>query len=185
MNEHFKTVMTKENLYKLYVEEKRDMQEISEILNVAVGSVYNYLKKYEIPTRSSGEARIGNKLSEEAKERLRKANTGVVFTKERRQKISEKLFKGGVGHKKKRSDGYIAIYFPDHPCSTDEGYIMEHVLVMECAIGRHLKDDEVVHHINHKKDDNRLCNLKLMTFKEHAGLHMRERWQKKKGEMTY
>ena len=101
------------------------------------------------------------------------------------QTISEKLFKGGVGHKKKRSDGYIAIYFPDHPCSTDEGYIMEHVLVMECAIGRHLKDDEVVHPINHKKDDNRLCNLKLMTFKEHAGLHMRERWQKKKGEMTY
>ena len=46
-------------------------------------------------------------------------------------------------------------------------------------------DDEVVHHINHKRNDNRIENLQLMTFKEHASLHMRERWEKKKGVMTY
>lgn len=90
--------------------------------------------------------------------------------------------KKGIGHKKIRQDGYIAIYFPDHPKSTKEGYIMEHDLIMECYIGRWLKEKEVVHHINHKRDDNRIENLQLMTTSEHARLHMLER---KKGVMTY
>lgn len=53
---------------------------------------------------------------------------------------------------------------------------------MECYIGRWLKEKEVVHHINHKRDDNRIENLQLMTTSEHARLHMLER---KKGVMTY
>jgi hypothetical protein len=53
---------------------------------------------------------------------------------------------------------------------------------MECFIGRHLREDEVVHHINHIRDDNRLENLKLMTFTEHARLHMIERHQKLREE---
>ena len=52
-------------------------------------------------------------------------------------------------------------------------------------IGRYLEQDEVVHHINKKRNDNRIENLKLMTFKEHASLHMKERWNEKKGVMTY
>lgn len=86
--------------------------------------------------------------------------------------------KKGIGHKKKRKDGYIAIYFPDHPKSNKEKYIMEHDLIMECYIGRWLKEEEIVHHINHKRDDNRIENLKLMTKKEHARLHMLERKRK-------
>lgn len=56
---------------------------------------------------------------------------------------------------------------------------------MEKKIGRNLKEDEVVHHKNHIRDDNRIENLQLMTFKEHASLHMKERWANKKGVMTY
>lgn len=57
---------------------------------------------------------------------------------------------------------------------------MEHDLVMECIIGRHLKDDEVVHHINGVRNDNRKENLKLMTFSEHARHHMLERCRNKR-----
>ena len=106
---------------------------------------------------------------------LGKLKKGTKLSDETKTKLSIAKFKGGIGHKKKRCDGYIAVYFPEHPKSNKQGYIMEHDLVMECAIGRHLKDDEVVHHINHKRDDNRLSNLQLMTFKEHAALHMKER----------
>lgn len=39
-------------------------------------------------------------------------------------------------------------------------------------------EDECVHHINHKRDDNRLCNLRLMTKSEHMSMHMKERFKK-------
>ena len=111
--------------------------------------------------------RKNKKLSEETKLKLSIAKT----TK-------------GVGHKKTRKDGYNYIYFPDHPKSTKDGYIMEHDLIMECYIGRWLKPDEVVHHKNKIRNDNRIENLELMTFKEHARLHLLERY-KEKEMMTY
>ena len=43
-----------------------------------------------------------------------------------------------------------------------------------------------IDHINRKRNDNRIENLRLMTFKEHARMHMLERYaNKKEGVMTY
>ncbi len=58
-------------------------------------------------------------------------------------------------------DGYVLVYRPDHPNARNNGYILEHRLVMAEEIGRPLTDEEVVHHINGIRDDNRLENLQL------------------------
>lgn len=50
----------------------------------------------------------------------------------------------------------------------------EHRVVMEGILGRPLRSDEIVHHINHIKRDNRPGNLALMTQSEHIRLHLRE-----------
>ena len=48
---------------------------------------------------------------------------------------------------------------------------LAHVVLMEEVLGRPLEPDEVVHHINGIKDDNRLENLQLMNKREHSRLH--------------
>ena len=43
---------------------------------------------------------------------------------------------------------------------------------MEQYLGRELRPDEIVHHINGNKLDNRLENLQIMTNSEHTKLHL-------------
>lgn len=47
---------------------------------------------------------------------------------------------------------------------------LEHRLIMEEHLGRKLSADEVVHHINGDKKDNRIDNLQVMTWSEHSRL---------------
>lgn len=68
-----------------------------------------------------------------------------------------------------RADGYRILWI-------DGKAIMEHVLIVERAIGRKLKGGEEVHHFNEVRSDNRHENLVVCPdHRYHELLHMRSK----------
>lgn len=180
---------TKEEMVDMYINKEMSMKNISIALGISVGKIHKLIGLYGIESRHAPykntiirarEANIGNThrrgkyCSEEAKEKMRLIHLG---------KYTNPSEYGG--HEKVRHDGYISVYCPNHPKATKDGHVMKHRLVMEEHIGRYLNDDEVVHHKNKNRADNRLENLELMTSKEHARHHMMERLNTQKGVLTY
>lgn len=72
-------------------------------------------------------------------------------------------------------NGYIRVLIPLKDQVGNNKYAMQHRLVMERHLGRKLKDDEVVHHKNHNRSDNRISNLQVMTHSEHSYHHIRKK----------
>ena len=79
--------------------------------------------------------------------------------------------------------GYWYLYKPNHPRAIKGGrYIAEHRFILEEKIGRYLFKNEISHHKNHNKQDNRPCNLELMTISEHNRKHALKRKRKSNGK---
>lgn len=172
----------KEKLISLYVSGETTKSS-AEACGISVGSAFKVLKAAGV-MRTNGEAHRGLKRSPEECKRIGDVHRGRKRSDETRRRISEARKIHCAGHKKLRDDGYIKVYYPDHPDATKDGYVAEHRLVMENAIGRRLEKNEVVHHINHIRTDNRIENLKLMTFSEHMSLHMRERHAERRNKKS-
>ena len=79
--------------------------------------------------------------------------------------------------------GYFYLYKPEHQNAIKNGrYIAEHRWVLEQKIGRLLTDNEIAHHINGNKKDNRPENLELLTISEHNKYHAKSRKRKSNGK---
>lgn len=70
--------------------------------------------------------------------------------------------------------GYRKLLIPSHPRSDGKGYVFEHIVVAEAAIGRSLFPGEEVHHIDHNKQNNDPSNLLVCAnHEEHMKFHAR------------
>jgi len=71
---------------------------------------------------------------------------------------------------KEEGEGYRWIYTMDRR-SNMNGWVAEHRLIGEMMKGSELAADEVVHHVNFTKHDNRPENLRVMKDHDHRSLH--------------
>lgn len=77
-------------------------------------------------------------------------------------------------------DGYVYLYYKNHPCADADGRVLEHRLVMEKVLGRCLYPFESVHHLNGVRSDNRLKNLELWAKPQPSGARVKDlvKWAK-------
>ena len=76
-----------------------------------------------------------------------------------------------LGTKEDTGDGYRWIYTMHNDAARRPGWIAEHLLVAEWVAGRRIGENEVVHHLNFKKNDNYPENLLIMDNDEHLRYH--------------
>ena len=68
-------------------------------------------------------------------------------------------------------EGYKQKYKPNSPEARDNGYVAVHRDVASKKIGRPLRANEVVHHRDGNKLNNRPSNLQVMTRNQHCRVH--------------
>lgn len=125
----------------------------------------------------TGHHMLGRKHAQKTKNKIAAAHTGMTYS----QEIKDKLSASKSGHKNPNwkggrttaTNGYVSIFCPNHPYARN-GQISEHRLIMERFIGRYLRSQECIHHINENKKDNRIENLLLLSKVEHTALHNRK-----------
>jgi hypothetical protein len=74
---------------------------------------------------------------------------------------------------------YLYALIPSHPSANSNGYVLEHRVVMENHIGRPLTSNEIVHHKDGNKMNNKIDNLELMLRTEHTSMHSKLRHRTK------
>lgn len=137
--------LTRDDLYRFYHDEQLSMWQIADKLNVTMGAIWYWMKKWNIQTRSHDDGLI-------------------VMGKSGR--FSGENNPRWTGGRHINPGGYWMIRLPKYPRATNRGYVLEHIYIWEQANGP-LAQGWEVHHLNGIKTDNRLENLLAMDGCKH------------------
>jgi hypothetical protein len=148
-------------LREQYIDKQRSSLDLSQECGMSFQGIIYWLNKFGIKRRTSAEA---SRLPASRKKNSLK-NSGPDASK----------WRGGV---KLGRDGYLRQWMPSHPCADANGYVPVHRLVVEDREHRYLRPDEIVHHINGNKRDNRADNLQIRENIEHLHEHHRK-WRER------
>lgn len=140
--------------------------------------IYERTTKHKTSITGSGNPFYGKQHSEKSRTKMRENHKGMTgkkmpkwfseFMRQERTGSKNPIWKGGRYCKY----GYIFILDKSHPRANQNGYVKRSRLVMEKHLNRFLTKDEVVHHINEIKDDDRIINLTLFSCTgEHTKHH--------------
>ena len=163
-------VPTADEIKQIYVIDKHSLRWAAKKL----GTNYSLLRKvaigYGIQIRSKGESKkLGYDLGYVDRSSYNLPTISDEERTARGNRMKEMRAKMGAAGYSLKPNGYYEV-------TTGENKSRPlHVVIMEKHIGRRLRKDECVHHINHIRTDNRIENLQLMTRSEHSRLHALER----------
>jgi len=144
-----KDIELRDEIVPMYLEQKLSTVQIGEIVGLTAGAVGSVLTSRGVKLRNS------------------KEGFNTRFPKGRFGNIASN-WKGG----KHIYNGYYVVHILNHPRGGHNNRVFEHILVAEKKIGRYLTKDEVVHHINGDKQDNKAENLKVVKRGNHVAYHM-------------